>query len=60
MKQIRGGKELLMKAKNEAKRKDNRRIKRRIKRQTKKLAGISGAPMVTSQEIPNLEASTSK
>ena len=52
MKRVLGGKELLVKAKTEAKRRNRRRIKsqdkRLAKRQAKKLVGISGAPPVSS------------
>jgi hypothetical protein len=41
MKRIYGGRELLMKAKNEAKRRDKRRIMRLDKRHAKKLVGVS-------------------
>jgi hypothetical protein len=57
MKRIYGGKELLMKAKNEAKRKDKRRVKRLVKRQTKRLVGISAGPTVKPAEIANPESS---
>ena len=60
MKHIYGGKELLMKAKNEAKRQDKKRVKRLVKRQAKKLAGIQAAPPVVSLESPMLESSNQK
>ncbi len=60
MKRIFGGKELLLKAKKEAKRREKRRTKSRakrvLKRQEKKLVGNKGAPSVPSREIPTLES----
>ncbi len=52
MKRIFGGKELLVKAKNEVKRQEKKRIKRQVKRQAKRLVGASSAPAATSPETP--------
>jgi hypothetical protein len=57
MKRRYGGRELLMKAKNEAKRRDKRRIIRLDKRHAKKLVGVSGAPAGKSPEITHQETS---
>jgi hypothetical protein len=48
MKRIYGGRELLVKAKNEAKKQEKRRVKRLVKRHAKKLDRITGAAPVLS------------
>jgi hypothetical protein len=48
MKRIIGAKELLTKARNEAKKQDKRRVKRQVKRHAKKLVGITGAAPILS------------
>jgi hypothetical protein len=48
MKRIIGGKELLTKARNEAKKQDKKRVKRLVKRHAKKLVGITGVAPVLS------------
>jgi len=50
MKKTNGGKQLLVKAKNEAKKQNRRRIKRFVERQAKNLARISRAPSATAPE----------
>jgi hypothetical protein len=60
MKRIHGGKELLLKVKNEVKRQDNRRVKRLLKRHAKKLVGIPGASPVLSPEISTIESPNQK
>jgi hypothetical protein len=51
MKKIIGGKELLSKAKHEAKKQDKRRVKRLVKRHAAKLVKTQGTPPVLSPEI---------
>jgi hypothetical protein len=56
MKKILGGRELLMKARNEAKRQDKKRIKRQVRRQIKSLTGKAEAPAAPAMEASRIES----